>query len=184
MLKRKILAILTAGIIASGMSLNVTTSAEEIPEVEQVNTLEEEKHDTLLLEEFIKRAEEYFPNGTVEQSENMDWVNCYEALNEAKSVLNNPNTTQIEIDNATDKLSNALWRVVCCYKKQLEACTNKLIRGMAIRWPDIPIDNTCRGMCNTLVGVALNTLDNPNVTKAEIDEVIDVINYAIDNLLF
>ena len=69
------------------------------------------KYDTSKLEYLLNKAKEYFIDTNFPQCENNDWTECYlslnNILNEALNILDNPNATQEEIDNALKGLVTA-----------------------------------------------------------------------------
>ena len=179
MLKRKILALMTATTIALGLSLNVTTHADEITEVKQAKV---DKGDLQDFIDFLQTdggyAEKYYTRDS--------WSNFKNALDEAKDVLNNPNSTQTEIDNAEDKLEAALQKVQNDYKGKLRECLAKVSKAIDDKYrknPPHEMDSD-EAKCIKLESIATILVD-PDfyVTKGEIDQRCDQLNNILETIL-
>ena len=176
MLKRKILAILTAGVIASGMSINVLpTYADELTEVKQV------KVDKWDLQDFVDylQSESIYREKNWTRDSGGDYVN---ALNEAKNVLNNPNATQWEVDDANVKLALAANDLVGIGNERETSKLEDLIKKADeyftdtnfVKFEEMEWDNF-----SDALNEAKDVFNNPHTTQIEIDNATDKLNNAL-----
>ncbi len=110
--------------------------------------------DKSLLEDLINKAEGLESTNYTKAT----FDGLTKALNEAKAVFDNPNTTQKEVDNAKDVLAKAIGLESTNYTKAtFDGLTKALNEAKAV-------------------------FDNPNTTQKEVDNAKDVLAKAIANL--
>ena len=187
MLKRKILALLTAGTIVSVMSVNVlTTHADEITDIEQVNTLEEV--DKSLLEGCISYAEADSECANVDM-QSLKGRNYSLALANAKDVVNN-DVTQLIVNRTLTKLQVAVDFIKFSSTEEKESNVSGVDKSelkdfiaFAETYGSYPEGTWGWDYYRHQLNEAKKILDNPNVEQADIDVAFDNLYDALSDLL-